>query len=69
MCKDANPEVVRYALNRSVSPTMVSKYEEQLKVGSVIQRSLEEFVDFLDKRCCAAFVAPRVRVLGHARVP
>lgn len=40
---------VRYALNRSVSPTMVSKYEEQLKVGSVIQRSLEEFVDFLDK--------------------
>jgi predicted nuclease of restriction endonuclease-like (RecB) superfamily len=49
MCKDTNPEVVRYALNRSVSPTMVSKYEEQLKVGSVIQRSLEEFVDFLDK--------------------
>ena len=49
MCKDANPEVVRYALNRSISPTMVSKYEEQLKVGSVIQRSLEEFVEFLDK--------------------
>lgn len=49
MCKDANPEVVRYALNRSISPTMVSKYEEQIKVGSVIQRSLEEFVEFLDK--------------------
>lgn len=49
MCRDANPEVVRYALNRSMSPTMVSKYEEQLKVGSVLQRSLEEFVDFLDK--------------------
>ena len=49
MCKDANPEVVRYALNRSISPTMVSKYEEQLKVGSVIQRSLEEFVEFLEK--------------------
>ena len=48
MCKDANPEVVCYALNRSISPTMVAKYEEQLKVGSVIQRSLEEFVDFLD---------------------
>ena len=47
MCKEANPEVVRYALNRSMSPTMVSKYEEQLKVGSVIQRSLEEFTDFL----------------------
>ena len=47
MCKDANSEVVRYALNRSMSPTMVSKYEEQLKVGSVLQRSLEEFTDFL----------------------
>lgn len=49
MCKDANPEVVRYALNRSMSPTMVARYEEQLKVGSVLQRSLEEFVGFLDE--------------------
>lgn len=48
MCKDANPEVVRYALNRSLSPTMVSKYEEQLKIGSVLQRSLEEFVGFME---------------------
>lgn len=50
MCKEANPEVVRYALNRSMSPTMVSKYEEQLKVGSVIQRSLEEFTNFLTRQ-------------------
>ena len=47
MCKDANPEVVRYALNRSMSPTMISQYEDQLKVGSVLQRSLEEFIVFL----------------------
>lgn len=50
MCKEANPEVVRYALNRSMSPTMVAKYEEQLKVGSVIQRSLEEFTEFLARQ-------------------
>lgn len=50
MCKDANPEVVRYALNRSMSPTMVSRYEEQLKVGSVLQRSLEEFVSFIEDK-------------------
>lgn len=50
MCKDANPEVVRYALNRSMSPTMVAKYEEQLKVGSVLQRSLEEFVGFVEDK-------------------
>lgn len=47
MCKDASPEVVRYALNRSMSPTMISQYEDQLKVGSVLQRSLEEFTVFL----------------------
>ena len=47
MCKDANSEVVRYALNRSMSPTMISQYEDQLKVGSVLQRSLEEFTVFL----------------------
>lgn len=50
MCKDANPEVVRYALNRSLSPTMVSKYEEQLKIGSVLQRSLKEFVEFVKEK-------------------
>ena len=49
MCKDANPEVVRYALNRSMSPTMIAKYEEQLKIGGVIQRSLEEFVEFISE--------------------
>ena len=50
MCKDANPEVVRYALNRSMSPTMVSRYEEQLQIGSVLQRSLEEFVNFIEDK-------------------
>ena len=49
MCRDANSEVVRYALNRSMSPTMVAMYEEHLKVGCVLQRSLEEFTDFLSR--------------------
>jgi hypothetical protein len=41
--------VVRYALNRSMSPTMVALYKEQLQVGGVIQRSLVEFCKFLKK--------------------
>lgn len=49
LCKDADMEVVRYALNRSLSPTMVALYKEQLQVGSVIQRSLVEFCKFLNK--------------------
>ena len=47
LCKEADMEVVRFALNRSMSPTMVAKYEEQLQVGSVIQRSLVEFCQFI----------------------
>ena len=36
-------------LNRSMSPTMVALYKEQLQVGGVIQRSLVEFCKFLNK--------------------
>lgn len=49
LCKDADMEVVRYALNRSMSPTMVAQYKEQLQVGGVIQQSLVEFCNFLSK--------------------
>ena len=49
LCKEADMEVVRYALNRSMSPTMVALYKEQLQVGGVIQRSLVEFCKFLNK--------------------
>lgn len=49
LCKEADMEVVRFALNRSMSPTMVALYKEQLQVGSVIQRSLVEFCKFLKK--------------------
>lgn len=49
LCKEADMEVVRYALNRSMSPTMVAQYKEQLQVGSVIQRSLVEFCQFLSE--------------------
>ncbi len=49
LCKDADMEVVRYALNRSMSPTMVAQYKEQLQVGGVIQQSLVEFCKFLNE--------------------
>ena len=48
LCKEADMEVVRFALNRSMSPTMVTQYKEQLQVGGVIQRSLVEFCRFLN---------------------
>lgn len=49
LCKEADTEVVRYALNRSMSPTMVALYKEQLQVGGIIQRSLVEFCKFISE--------------------
>ena len=48
LCKEADMEIVRFALNRSMSPTMVALYKEQLQVGGVIQQSLVEFCRFIN---------------------
>lgn len=48
-CKESDPEVVRFAMNRTMSPMMVMQYKEQLKVGGVIQRSLEEYCRFVSE--------------------
>lgn len=49
LCKETNREIVRYALNRSLSPTMIAKYERELIPKEVLQRSLNEFFNFLKK--------------------
>lgn len=43
MCKESDMNVVRYSLNRSISPLMVMQYEEQICQGSVLQRSVVEY--------------------------
>lgn len=48
-CKESDPEVIRYAMNRTMSPMMVMQYKEQLKVGGVIQRCLEEYCRYIKK--------------------
>lgn len=50
LCKEANREVVKYALNRSMSPTMVAEYKEKLIPQEVLQRSLEEFISAISKK-------------------
>ena len=44
LCKEANREIVKYALNRSLSPTMIAKYERELIPREVLQQSLSEFL-------------------------
>lgn len=53
-CKESDKEVVRFALNRSMSPLMIMQYKEQLKVGSVIQRSLVEFCNYINQESAQA---------------
>lgn len=50
LCKEANREVVRYAMNRSMSPALVAEYKEKLIPQEVLQRTLEEFVGFISKK-------------------
>jgi len=47
LCQEADRSIVEYAMSRSLSPTMIAKYESQLIPKEVLQRSLEEFTQFL----------------------
>jgi predicted nuclease of restriction endonuclease-like (RecB) superfamily len=46
LCQEANRSVVEYAMSRSLSPTMITKYQQQLIPKEVLQHSLEEFTAF-----------------------
>ncbi len=47
LCPSADHSVVEYAMSRSMSPTMVAEYHRQLIPKEVIQKSLDDFCDFL----------------------
>jgi predicted nuclease of restriction endonuclease-like (RecB) superfamily len=42
LCKDQDSEVVKYALNRSLSPALVAAYETQLPDKKLLQQKLHE---------------------------
>jgi predicted nuclease of restriction endonuclease-like (RecB) superfamily len=50
LCQEADRSVVEYAMSRSLSPTMIAEYQRQLIPKEVLQRSLEEFTQFLNKK-------------------
>jgi len=45
LCKDKDSEVVKYALSRSLSPTMVSEYKTKLPDKKLLQQKLHELFD------------------------
>ena len=50
LCQEADRSIVEYAMSRSLSPTMIAEYERQLIPKEVLQRSLEEFTQFLNTK-------------------
>jgi predicted nuclease of restriction endonuclease-like (RecB) superfamily len=50
LCQETDRSVVEYAMSRSLSPTMIAEYERQLIPKEVLQRSLEEFTQFLNQK-------------------
>jgi len=50
LCQEADKSIVEYAMSRSLSPTMIAEYKKQLVPKEVLQRSLDDFIHFLDKK-------------------
>jgi hypothetical protein len=46
LCHESDKNVVEYAMSRSLSPSMISEYEQKFISKEVFQRSLSEFTGF-----------------------
>lgn len=49
LCKEKDDEVVKYALSRSISPTVISDYETKLIPKELLRQKLNEFYSLLNK--------------------
>lgn len=49
ICKTKDDEVVKYAMNRSLSPTMIAEYETKLINKSLLMKKLQELTISLEK--------------------
>lgn len=45
ICKTKDEEVVKYAMNRNMSPTMIAEYETKIINKTLLQKKLNEFCD------------------------
>ena len=64
LCKTRDEEVVRYALARNVSPTMIAEYETKLIDKSILQKKLHDLIP-IDGTCHANLPPVLVRKKGQ----
>jgi len=50
LCREKNDEVVKYALNRSVSPLVIADYETKLIPKKLLQDKLNEIYELLENK-------------------
>ncbi len=50
LCREKNEEVVKYALNRSISPTVVSDFETKIIPKELLKNKLNEFYEQLENK-------------------
>jgi predicted nuclease of restriction endonuclease-like (RecB) superfamily len=50
LCREKDDEVVKYALNRSISPTIISEYETKLIPKNVLREKLNELYCLLGQK-------------------
>lgn len=48
ICKTKDEEVIKYALNRSMSPAMIAKYETNLIPKEILQKKLHELSEIIE---------------------
>ncbi|MDM8516269.1 PDDEXK nuclease domain-containing protein [Desulfobacterales bacterium HSG16] len=48
LCREKDDEVVKYALSRSLSPTVIAEYETKLIPKEVLRKKLNEFYELLE---------------------
>lgn len=48
LCREKDEEVVKYALSRSLSPTVISEYETKLIPKKLLQQKLNEFYEMYE---------------------
>jgi predicted nuclease of restriction endonuclease-like (RecB) superfamily len=49
LCREKNDEVVRYALSRAISPTVIAEYETKLIPKELLRKKLNEFYTLLER--------------------
>ena len=60
LCATKNPEVVEYALSRSMSPALVAEYQTRLPDKKLLQAKLHEFYELAQQQAGLPAPGPQI---------